>query len=125
MPKSAKDSFDGKCCNCSSAVGDSAHVHPVRVHAEDGKGAPEVWCPRCFVWHRMNLEPDRWDASHTAVVRCQFCPWISVCHGVNNGAAFCGHCGAVGALLIQPSSADMDKLTEIVHQTVEEHNANA
>lgn len=89
------------CCFCSSSVGPQAKVHPQNVDNE-------TWCPRCFVWWRMGMEPGRFNASRSAAVQCQFCGWITVSHGVSvRGAARCFHCNAGGAILLNPTKEQM------------------
>jgi hypothetical protein len=113
------------CCNCSSPVGESAKVHPVNVTPHDGVGKTEVWCPRCFAWKRMHLEPERFNALSTAAVRCQFheCGWVTLCTGMHNGVGFCGHCSKPGALPIKPSPEDVAKMSRTMAEVAEEVRA--
>ena len=120
MGKKTDGPSTGTCCNCASTVGAPVKVHPVQVTSYDGVGRLECWCPRCFVWKRMLLEPERWNASFTAAVSCQFCGAVSVCFTVQRGRAQCGACGAAGALMLAPSDADMATLSRIALETAED-----
>ncbi len=94
-PKHAASKSDsGYCCNCASAVGPEAKVQPTSC---DG----EIWCPRCFTWKRAALEPERFNSSQTAAVRCQFCAWVTISFGARPGMGLiCSHCRSPGALRI-------------------------
>lgn len=95
------DSDGAYCCNCSSAVGTSAKCQPTDVEGE-------IFCPRCFVWKRMLIEPERFNASQAAAVKCQFCAWTTVCFGARPGAGLvCSHCGKGGAMRV-PIVLDSD-----------------
>jgi len=123
MPKSSPS--DRKCCNCSSScdqTSDGRPVSPVNVTpADDPNGRPELWCARCFVFKRMHLEPERFNASSTAAVRCQFCGGESVCFSLGpGGAARCGCCGRPGAILIRPSEEDMAAMFAAVRDVAED-----
>lgn len=113
---------NGYCCNCSSPVGAAVKVQPTRVIAADGKGPEETWCPRCFVFRRMLLEPERFNASHTCAARCQFCHYVMVCPGGDGEGLHCSHCGKHGAMLIRPSEEDMNMIAKAVRAAAEKTN---
>ena len=117
MPSSnhaTRGSGGGYCCNCSSAVGDAVKVQPTNC---DG----ETWCPRCWVWKRCAMEPDRWQAHRTAACVCQFCGWTVVCFGVRPMfPPRCSHCGRPGARLIRPTDEDLKAAIRGVQETAED-----
>ena len=95
------------CCNCSSPVGAAAKVQPTTID-------DEVWCPRCTVWKRMHMEPDRLSAHQAAAVLCQFCGWTTVSLGARPGRGCqCSHCRRFGAvkLVIQMDAPELRRLT--------------
>ena len=110
------------CCNCASSVGAEAKVQPTTVHPADGRGKPETWCPRCFVWNRMHLEPERFNASQTCAARCQFCHWVMVCYGGQPGRGLmCTNCLRFGAIKIVPRQEDIAKAFGALRDAAEEH----
>lgn len=113
---------DGSCCNCGSSVGDSVKVQPTRVVDADGKGPGEVWCPRCFVWKRMLLEPERFNASHVVAARCQFCHYLMVSPGGDGRGVHCSNCGRGGAMMLRPSPEELEQIAKAVRSAAEEHN---
>lgn len=83
------------CCNCSSSIGDDAKV---QITNADG----EKWCPVCFVTRRMHAEPDRFNATQAAAVRCILCGWVSVSFGALPGSKLrCGACGRFAGQLVR------------------------
>ena len=91
------------CDCCASSMGDAVKVQPTNVDREK-------FCPRCFCFVRMHSEPERFQASRTAAVLCQFCGWLSVCFNVAFGRATCGHCQRPGAMIVRPRPEDMPEL---------------
>lgn len=122
MPKSIERAADRKCCNCGTNCDEKSKVIPVSVtDADRANGKPELWCPLCFTMKRMALEPERYNASCTMAVKCQFCGTTSVCFFVQRGgAAACAACGKGGALPVRPSKEDMDAMFSAVRNAAEE-----
>lgn len=123
------DDASQKCCNCASSVGPAARVSPVfvtdkEVGAADGPKR-ECWCPRCFVWKRMLLEPERFDARFVTAVTCQFCGFASVCFTTRKGGADCGYCGRGGAMLIRPQQGELDAIFKAIREQAEEQRGKA
>lgn len=97
-----KGSGGAYCCRCTSALGESVKVQPTTC---DG----EAYCPRCFVWKRMN-EPEeqgtdgqpRFNASQCAAAECTRCGWTIVTFGNRPGQrkARCNHCNSDRAILV-------------------------
>jgi hypothetical protein len=97
------------CKRCSSAVGESVKVQPCNCDSE-------TFCPRCFVWWRMNAEPDRFNASQACVVKCQFCAWTAPSYGGQPGKGLrCSQCGKWGALKVP---IDPSMLTPVEHEAI-------
>lgn len=93
------------CRNCGREIGAEVKVQPTNV---DG----EQFCPRCFVGVRMNMEPERFNASQTAAVRCQFCKFESVTQGARPGSGLrCGNCHRFGCLRVPLGEMPVGKLT--------------
>lgn len=99
-----KGSGGDYCTHCSSPIGEAVRVQPCNI---DGT----KWCPRCFVWTRMNQPSEqgtdgapRFNAGQACVAKCQFvqCGWVAVCFGAPaGGRLMCGHCGRQGAIRMQ------------------------
>lgn len=69
-----------QCVNCRAPVGGDTGEIPMRVPDERG-GDQETWCPQCFVWKRVPLEPHRFHGGSIAAVRCGRCDATSVDFG--------------------------------------------
>jgi hypothetical protein len=116
------------CCHCGSSVGDSVLVQPTVC---DG----DTWCPRCFVWHRMNQRSEsgtetttasapRFNASQACAAKCTACGWLVLSFGMQPGQrlARCSHCGQNRAILVPVPKDGLTRrekadLTEIVQGT--------
>lgn len=98
------------CKYCGTSVGEGTKQQPTTVD-------DEVFCPRCFVWHRCHMEPKRFNASQTAAVFCHTCGMttVSFTAGVR-GSRFCGHCLRHGASLVRPDSSAMKEIEELGRQ---------
>lgn len=101
------------CCNCGSGVGPDAKVHP--VNADD-----ETWCPRCFVSRRMHDEPERFNATQAAAVKCSGCGWVTVSFGARPGheSLMCFHCFRPLArkMPLVLSKGEFEQIAEIAHE---------
>jgi len=100
-----------RCCHCLSSVGPTAKVQPTNA---DG----ETWCPPCFVFRRMAAEPERFNATQAAPVRCMLCGWVSVSFGALPGKSLmCGHCGKFSGLKLRLDEMPFTKIeTDAVAQ---------
>jgi len=113
-----KGSGGGYCCRCSSSLGEAVKVQPVNVDKE-------TYCPRCFVWWRMNQPTEdmthgqpRFNATQACAAKCQFCAWTVVSFGALPGQRLrCSHCGGAGAV---PVIIPRDGLTEREREAIRE-----
>lgn len=87
---SKKDSLPKtiSCVNCGDPLHDKEPPFFVQDDAGDGHGKQEAWCPQCFVWHRVPLEPQRFHPPSYMSVQCARCGVKSV----DSGARTCLHC---------------------------------
>lgn len=107
-----KGSGGAYCCRCASPVGDAVKVQPTNC---DG----EIYCPKCFVWGRMNERTEqgthgkpRFNASQACAAVCRsFCGFTMLCFGAEPGKGLrCSHCGKPGAQMIPLNQQSFTKL---------------
>ena len=85
-----------ECSNCHEPLGDGPKRAPVL--ADTGGDERDVFCARCFVWHRAPMEIGRYAAEHYAAVLCGACGWESV----DVGLARCAQCRSTRIVTLPP-----------------------
>jgi len=98
MPHTDNVRKDVACVNCGDRLGDKEPPFFVTDDAGDGLGKQEAWCPQCFVWHRVNLEPKRFHPPSYMSVRCARCGITSV----DSGHHTCLHCKSRDLVALPP-----------------------
>lgn len=86
-----------QCSNCKDAVGNDTKVMP--FYERNGEKLVDTWCPQCWCYHRVLLEPERYAPGMHVAVACGRCGWTTINHGLTGG---CGQCGNRAVRVLKP-----------------------
>lgn len=97
-----------QCCNCKDPVGAEAGEIPFTERKATGEPV-ESWCPPCFCYHRVLLEPTRYQPGRFIAVKCGRCKMTTIDHGPSG---FCGQCGSHNVRVVGPKEHAGTRLQE-------------
>jgi hypothetical protein len=78
-----------QCCNCGDAVGVEAKQIPFVERTPTGQPF-DIFCPACFCYHRVLLEPGRYQPGCYVAVVCGRCGLMTIDRGPLGCCAQCG-----------------------------------
>ena len=103
-----------QCSNCKDTVGNEVKVSG--FHERDGSKLLDTWCPQCFCYHRVILEPEKYQPLAYIPIACNRCGWSMIDHGPQGQ---CGRCGSRAVRALGPKPQTRTALQEVIESSLD------